>query len=124
MFVNTSYGQEGDTTTISSSNFSNDGNAGCVSLNVFGTDINFGRLSVILDYNDGRTEERYLKTVDTYGRWFTEHVLFGSSLRQFHVVATRGDDTGGLIAIDDILILDDTKCIGKCLWMLLQPQNL
>ena len=118
MFVNTSYGQEGDTTTISASNFSTDGNAGCVSLNVFGTDINSGRLSVILDYNDGSKEERYLKFIDTNGRWFTEHVLFGSSLRQFHMVTTRGDDNGGLIAIDDIMILEDTKCIGKCLWML------
>ena len=112
MFVNTSYGEEGDTSTISSSNFSTDGNSRCVSLHYYGAGVTSKFLSVLLDYEDGSQVERYLNYIDTGGRWFTEHVLFGPGLKQFHIVKTRGDADGGIVAIDDIEILQDSKCIG------------
>ena len=115
MYVDLSFGEEGDSTTISSTNLLITDNPACVSVNVLGMDVNSGRLSIIFEYADGSEEERYLNYIDTQGRWFTEHVRFNPGLKQFHIMAARGNQNGGIIAIDDIMILDDNKCIGKCL---------
>ena len=115
MYVDLSFGEEGDSTTISSTNLLISDNPACVSVNVLGVDVNSGSLSITFDYDDGSEEEIYLNYIDTQGRWLTEHVRFDPGLRHFHVMATRGNQNGGFIAIDDIMILDDIKCIGKCL---------
>lgn len=113
MYVNTSYGQEGDIAKLSSRPLATDNSSHCLSLHYYGEDAVSQSMSVVLYLDSGGQQERYINNIDTQGRWFVDHIAIDSGLTQFHVIVAKGHRDFGVIAVDEITPLPATQCIGK-----------
>ena len=113
MYVDAMFGQEGDTTTLSSQSLMTDNRYACLSLSYYQKGHATGTLSVVFEYNMGNQEVSDINNDDTQDRWFIRHLRFEPGLSKLYIIVTHGDDMDGVIAIDDIDLLEDNHCIGR-----------
>ena len=113
MYVDAVFGQEGDTTTLSSQSLSIDNSYTCLSLSYYQKGHATGTLSVVFEYFMGNQEAFDINNDDTQDRWFIRHIRFEPGLSQLHIIVTHGDDMDGNIAIDDVDLLQGDHCIGR-----------
>lgn len=112
IYVNASFGQEGDTASLSFPNVTLASTYKCLALKYYQAGSSAGSLSAALYYQDGSQEMIYINADDTNSKWFLQHIPFDTGLLKFQILATRGDTDAGLIAVDEIDILAEEDCVG------------